>query len=249
MKNFINNKKIINFLSYILGIIFIFSIWFILSKTESNIIVPRIKDVFIDIFHLLFSESVILIFITILKLLIIIVISFIISLFIAILSYKFEGFYNFISPIIGFMRSVPVASFIIIICLLIGDSLAPLIITMFVIVPIASENIYSSFKNINNDIIEETKLISNINMKIFFILFIPLTLKQIISSVLSCFGLGLKVLVMGEVITQAKNTIGNEIQLAKLSYLDYTRIFSWTIILLTFVLIIEYILKRIEKKI
>ena len=131
--------------------------------------------------------------------------------------------------------------------LLISLELAPLIITLFVIVPIGYESIYTSLKEVDKDLIDEVKLNSNINLKIIFVLFFPIKKNQLISGVLQTIGLSLKVLVMSEILTQGINTIGGKIQLAR-SYIDITRVFSWTIILLVLVLIIELVISKIRDK-
>ena len=231
------------------GILILLLFWFVLSIYENNIVVPSIPSVLKDVINLIFSKKVFLIFLTILKLSIILIISFAISYLIAFYSYKYIYVRNFFSPIVAFMRSVPIASFVFILLLLMGNKFTPFVITSFVIVPVASESLYSYFTNIDKSIIDETRLVSNISLRLFTILFIPMLLKQIISVVLSCFGLGLKVMIMSEVILYAENTIGYEIQMSKNEIMDFTRLYSWTIIVLIIVFIVEGIIKKIENKI
>ena len=149
---------------------------------------------------------------------------------------------------IAIMRSTPVASVILVLILLVGSKIAPFIISLLVIIPIAYENIYSAFMGIQSELIDETRLVSNINLKIILTLYIPITFNYLLSSLLTCFGLTLKVLVMSEVLTQGNMTIGGKIQIAK-STIDITRVFSWSIVLVVIVLIVEMIIKRINKKI
>ncbi len=234
---------------FCIGIVILLSIWFILSLYENNIVVPSIPSVIEDIFSLIISKKILLIVFTIIKLLLILIVSFVISYLIAFFSYKYIYVRKLFAPIIAFMRSVPIASFVFILLLLIGDEFTPFIITSFVIIPVASETLYSHFNNIDKSIIDETKLVSNINLKIFSTLFIPMLLKQIISVVLSCFGLGLKVMIMSEVILYTENTIGYEIQMSKNEIMDFTRLYSWTIIVLILVFVVEGIIKKIENKI
>ena len=129
--------------------------------------------------------------------------------------------------------------------LLIGSKLAPIFISLLVIVPIAYENIYAAFINVDKDLIDEAKLVSNINLKIIFSVFVPVSANYLISTLLSCFGLALKVLVMSEVLTQGNMTIGGSIQIAKAT-IDITRVFSWSIILVIIVLINIYHLMRLH---
>ena len=79
--------------------------------------------------------------------------------------------------------------------------------------------IYISLKEVDKDIIDEILLNSNINLKIICLVLFPIKKEYILSGVLQTLGLGLKVLVMSEILTQGENTIGGKIQLAK-SFLD-----------------------------
>lgn len=236
-------------LFFVLGIVSLLFIWFIWTLLDDNIFFPKINEVFFDLGRLLSdSKNLLIILHTFIKVVLLIIGSFIISFALAVLSYKFKLFRSFISPGIAIMRSTPVASVILILILLVGSKVAPFVIAALVIVPISYENIYSAFVNIDMEIIDETKLVSNINLRIIISIFMPVTKNYLISSLLTCFGLTLKVLVMSEVLTQGNMTIGGSIQLAK-STIDITRVFSWSIILVIIVLIVEILIKKIENKI
>ena len=247
MKDSLISKK--QTLFFVSGIVFIFLIWFIWTIIDDNIFFPRIDEVIIDMGKLLIDgKNLLIILYTFLKVIGLISLSFFVSFVLAIISYKLQSFRLFISPTIAIMRSTPVASVILILILLVGTKYAPLFISLLVIIPIAYENIYVAFKNIDEELIDETRLVSNIDLKIVFTVFIPVSMDYLISSLLTCFGLALKVLVMSEVLTQGNMTIGGNIQLAKAT-IDITRVFSWSIILVIIVLIVEVFIKKIEKKI
>lgn len=240
----------VNILFYTLGIITILVVWEILNKTGNDFVVPSIASVLKDTLKLLTDgESLVLIGKTILRLLLIVFISFVISFIFAIFSYKSSKFKSYISPVISLIRTIPVATFVVILLILIGSKKSPTIITLFVLIPIIYESLLNSFKTIDKDIIEETKLISNIDLRIIITIFIPIKIRNILSTLLSSIGLGLKVLIMSEVITQSSNTIGGIIANEKGSYFNMTRVFSWTLILIIMVMIIEILIRICEKKI
>ena len=56
-------------------------------------------------------------------------------------------------------------------------------------------------------------------------------------------------MIMSEVILYTENTIGYEIQMSKNEIMDFTRLYSWTIIVLILVFVVEGIIKKIENKI
>lgn len=239
----------INILFYSLGIITLLLVWFILSIYENSVIVPSILDVIIDIGKLLSEgKNLLLILFTILKIIVIVTIAFVISFLMALASLKSIKIRYYFSPIVSFMRTIPVASFVVILLILIGSKFAPVVITLFVLIPIIYESIYTTFIQVDKDIVEETKLISNIDFKVIMLVFVPMCMKTLLSCLLSSFGLGLKVLIMSEVITQGSNTIGGIIANEKSSFFNMTRVFSWTIILIIIILFIEIIIKTIDKK-
>ena len=92
----------------------------------------------------------------------------------------------------------------------------------------------NSFKAIDKDIIEETKMVSNINLKIFIYVFFPITFKYFITSILTVMGLGFKVLVMAEVFGSTSSTLGGLLQTYR-SVGDMESIFALTIILIIIV--------------
>lgn len=240
----------INILFFALGIVTILIFWEVLNKTGNDFVVPSISSVLKDIVKLLTDgKSLLLIGKTILKLLLALCTAFIISFDLSILSYKSSKFKSFISPVISLIRTMPVATFVVILLILIGSKKAPIIITLFVLIPIIYEALLNSFQTIDKDILEETKLVSNINLRIILTIFVPIKVKNILSTLLSSCGLGLKVLIMSEVITQSSNTIGGIIANEKGSFFNMTRVFSWTLILIIMVMIIELLIRICERKI
>ncbi len=76
----------------------------------------------------------------------------------------------------------------------------------------------------------------------------PLTLPYIFTALLQSFGLGLKVLVMAEFISNAKHSIGYEIMLYKDHFNDMSYVYAWSIILIIFVLAVDYVVNIVHKK-
>jgi ABC-type nitrate/sulfonate/bicarbonate transport system permease component len=79
-------------------------------------------------------------------------------------------------------------------------------------------------------------------------IYLPLTFPHILTSLLQSFGLGLKVLVMAEFISNASPSIGNEIIYYKNDLGEMSYVYAWSIILVLFVLIIDFIINILKKK-
>lgn len=241
-------KKVfkINNLYFVIGILLIIFIWFFAGLSVNNdIVVPSISDVFLKVINILTTSKYLkIVLLTILKLILIIACSSVFGYMLAILSYLSKAFKHIFRPIISFIRTLPIATVIVILLIYVGMNNTPIYICAFVIVPIIYEQVLVSFEGIDKNIIEETKMVSSVNLRVIFGIYLPITFPYFISSIFTVLGLGLKVLVMAEVFSQGQNTIGGAIQTAR-SILDTTSIFAWTVILLLIVLLFEMLIRVI----
>lgn len=250
MKNSITSNKSIYF---VLGIIFIFVAWYVSSLLVNNPgIIPSIEEVFNELGVILNSEATYKILLnTFLKILITILVSFVIALILAVLSLINEKIEYFIRPTIIFFKSVPIVAVVMILLILFFKQNVRYIGTMvaasFVIVPILFEAILVGFKTIDPWIIKSTRLESKTNFFILRKIYIPIAFPNILSGIISSFGLGLKVLVMSEVIMNPNDSIGQLIGLYS-SYGELAKVFAYSILLLVIVVIIDYLLKLANKR-
>ncbi|MFA7106710.1 MAG: hypothetical protein WC154_05365, partial [Candidatus Izemoplasmatales bacterium] len=76
--------------------------------------------------------------------------------------------------------------------------------------------------------------------------YIPLIRNNIETSILQSLGLGIKVIVMAEYLGQTQNSIGNNLYLAKIN-IEYSEVFAWTILLIIFALLFEFLISRTRK--
>ena len=244
-----NNVKNNN-IYFLIGTLVILILWqSIGALTNNSIILPKIDEVLVSLVTLLITKSTyIIIFNTVLRLLITTIISFVISLILACLSLISNKLYHFIKPFIILIKTIPIATIIILLLMAFGQEVSPYIICSFVIIPIMYEGIFTSINLIDKNIIDEVKTISNLNYDVFKLVFIPLSSPYIIATIIQSLGLGFKVMVMAEVISQPRDTIGYQIALERI-YLQTANIFSWTIILIVFVIAVEFFIRRINKRI
>jgi len=234
---------------YILGIVFIIVLWMTSSNLIDNeIVIPKISDVLGRTFKLMIKWNTLkIIILTILKLFIIVSVCAVLAYVLAILAYLFKPFKMVLKPIMTLVRTLPIVTVIILLLLYVGFKATPIYICAFVVLPIIYEQVLVSFEGLDKNIIEETKMLSNVNFKVIMNVYFPLSLPYFISSIFTVLGLGLKVLVMAEIFSLGNNTIGEQIQTAR-SLADTVGIFAWTIILLIIVFIFESIIKIISKK-
>ena len=235
----------------ILGVVFIFLLWELLSLISQNdFIVPSISNTMKALGEILTkSDTYNILFSTILRLFTSITVCFILALTLAVFSNINERVKYFLKPLISLLKTLPVATIIIMLLVMIGRSIAPYFIVGLVVLPLIYESVLNALETIDKDIIDEVKMVSS--GKDFTVLkriYLPLITPYLLTSLIQAFGLGLKVLVMAEFIAETKNSIGEVIRFYKNEALtEY--VFAWTIILVLFILLIDLLLHYIKKKI
>lgn len=243
------NKNKSKIIYNILGILFIFLIWFILSYYFNNsLVIPKIKDVFKTLIKILSTSRIYkLLLLMIIRIILTVVISFIISLLMAIFAIKNKNIYNFLNPLIVVMKTMPIIAIIILLLLSVGMNLSPYIATALVIIPIIYESLYTSFTQIDTNVTDDIKTVSNINFKIIIKFYIPLILSNVITTIIQSVGLGLKVMIMAEYLSSKNNTIGFEINRYYVN-LDMEAVYALLLIVIIIVFCIDLILKKIREK-
>ena len=84
-------------------------------------------------------------------------------------------------------------------------------------------------------------------IKKYFIIYLPLIMPYILMTCLQTFGLGIKVMIMGEYICQSNNSLGNIVYLYKQN-LDFAHLFALLIEVVILVFIVEIAVKIVKKK-
>ena len=234
---------------FILGILFIFIVWeFSKVSFNNDYIVPGVEATFSSLFKLLKDNyTYVVLGYTLLRLIISIVACFIIGVMLAVLSKMSYHFKAFISPAMTLFKTLPIAVLIILLLVML-KSRALYYIVGVVILPLIFEATINGLEAIDSNILDEVKMLSNTNITVVKKIYLPLTLPYIFTALLQSFGLGLKVLVMAEFISNAKHSIGYEIMLYKDHYNEMSYVYAWSIILIIFILLVDYSINMIKKR-
>ncbi len=193
------------------------------------------------------SETYIILLTSLKRLFFALVISTIIGTFFGLLSglhYQVEGL---LQPIVVLLRTTPVISIVVILLMIYGNVVSLYIIVFLLLFPIIYQSELDGIKNINPTLKEVLKLDCNrCTFGSIRLVFFPLALPHLRTGILQSVGLGIKVLVLAEFIAQTDISIGREIQTSKL-WLNYANIFAWTIVLVSFVILVEHYVNRYLK--
>ena len=154
------------------------------------------------------------------------------------LSCRFRIVGEFLEPPIQFMKSIPVASFVILALIWTGSKNLSILISFLVAYPILHINTVSGLKS------TDPKLLEMAQVKKVFYLYRPALSPYLISACKSALGMAFKSGIAAEVIGVPDFSIGANLYEAKI-YLDTASLFAWTLAIILIASCFEKILLRL----
>lgn len=233
----------------LLGLFIILLLWqFYAIYVNQPILVPDVINVSETLLQLLrLPSTYVIILNTLIRLMFALGVSAIFGLVFGLLSAFFPTLKDSLSLIVTTLRSVPVVSVIVIVWILSGARYAPYVITFLMVFPLVYQAILEGVKSLASENHDVWKLDTKLNVFVIYNVHIPLITPFIKTAFYQSVGLGIKVLVMSEFITQTPNSMGKKIFDAK-QLLDYSGVFAWTVLLIVVVLGIEALVNTIKRK-
>ncbi len=147
-----------------------------------------------------------------------------------------------LSPAIRLMRTVPVASFIVLALLWLKSWLLPAVIAAIVVLPVVWGNVRAGIRAIEPQYLELARCYRFGRWKTLRFVQIPSVLPYFRAAVLSAVGMGWKAGVAAEVLCQPKLSIGAHLYNAKV-YLETDQLFAWTLVVIVLSLLFEKVLQ------
>lgn len=240
----ISTRKIIYAVISVTALLLIWELIVLLK--DQPLIYPGIIQIVKNLISKLNLDTLKLVGYTLLRTTISILIVVVVTLIITFLYLIDRNTISFFTPVINIMRSTPLVVISLFIFLLF-DRIGAYIITILVILPVAVEGVKTAVDGIDKNLLDDLKLISPSMFKSIIYVYIPLIKDYLIMVFVQVFGLGFKVMVMGELFCYTKNSIGKELSLLKNAE-QLVDLISWGIIIVLLVVIIEFIVKLIVKR-
>ena len=223
-------------------------VWEVLATIKNEpMIFPHLSDIGVTFIKLMNIKTLKIVSFTLSRVVISVVISSVISLIIGMLYIWKKETYSFFSPIITSMRSIPFIIISIFLVILFSEAISPLIITILVILPISVEGIITSINNIDPVLKDDLRMMNITPLKSMFLIYIPLIKEYILMIFIQAFGLGVKVMIMGEFFAYTKVGIGRTLSAIKSGYL-MDELIAWAILIVLIVGIVELLTKYLVKK-
>ena len=157
------------------------------------------------------------------------------------LAYKREFFKELIKPFIMILKSVPVASFVILLLIWFGSTNISILISAMVVFPIVYLSTLEGFESLDIRLLEMAKVFRMPETRVIRYIYYPSLMPFFKSSLKLSIGMAFKSGIAAEVIGQPLNTMGNALYNAKI-YLETGELFAWTIVILVISFICEKVL-------
>ena len=241
-------NKTVNLILPIITIGFLLIVWSSVAVAENNeYVVPTVEKTMQERVKL-FGEKKFYtaLSFTLLRSVIAFLLSFLVSSVLAYFSSKRLWAERIILPIISITRTLPTIAISWLLLFWTDNQIAPVVITMLVVLPTSYTQIKSALDAVNKTSIEAGK----VDGAGWFNTFIRIEMPQIAPDLFSVIGSGLalnfKLMVAAEVLTATVKSLGNMINLA--SPFEVARTLALSIVVLVLGLLVEFLFNMLSKK-
>lgn len=168
-----------------------------------------------------------------------------------VLAYKLPFFEALLRPLMGAVKTAPVASFVVLALLFVGSGWLSALISFLMVVPIFYSNLLAGLKSVEPERFEAAAVFGMINSDRFRFIYLPYVVPFFSGACEVGIGTAWKAGVSAEVIGIASGSIGEKIYDAKIN-LETPELFAYTLAAIAISLVLERIVIRlihfIEKK-
>lgn len=175
-------------------------------------------------------------------------VSFVIATALAFLSRISKRADLMISPIISVTRSLPTIAVVVLLLLWTNSKIAPIIVTMLVVLPTTYSSMRDAFFTVDDGLITVLKLYNVPMHELLLKVYIPQILPPTLLAIGGGIALNLKLMVAAEVIAQTANSLGNLLNEAK-HYFEIASMIAVVVVSVVLGLIIESAFRFASKKV
>lgn len=156
----------------------------------------------------------------------------------AVLCTRFSAVNALISPLLGIMKSTPVASFIVLLLLWTDRNVIPAVITVLIALPVVFANICGGIRAVNAELLQMVRAYRLPFGRRLAFLYVPSVFPYFISACRSGLGLAWKAGVAAEVLALPALSLGKQIYESKM-FLETVDLFAWSAVVIILSVIIE----------
>lgn len=246
------NKTLNKVLRYLLPAVFWLGVWELAAlAVGSKFLLPDIAATAVALWEVVSSEGFFLtVLMTLLRVCCGLALGIAAGILLAFAAHRFPAVKHLLTPLISVIKSTPVASFIIILWIMLSGDMLTVFIAFLMVLPIIWQNLMNGFAAIDRDLDEVCRVFEFSYFKKLRVLILPTLMGYFIPAVITSVGLAWKSEIAAEIIAYTKNSIGQNINDAKF-YFDTPTVFAWTLIVILLSIALEritgYAARRIKK--
>jgi len=233
-------NKIYHAILILLSIVFWIAVWHIAStRINSSLIIPTPLETLKKTAELIGDGKFLKICIgSVIRIFLGTVIGVFIGALLAALGHFVPIFKYLTFPIMTVVKATPVASFIVLLLILIGKNSVPLVTSALISIPILWANVSSGIDGVDKNLTEVCEVYEIPILKRLKVLWIPSVMPSFISGIKSCIGLSWKAGIAAEVLCTPTDSIGLKIHETRI-YLETSELFAWTLVVIVLSLAFE----------
>lgn len=164
----------------------------------------------------------------------------------AALSARFRRVRELLAPLILMIKTIPVASFIILALVWFSSDNLAIFISFLMVLPIIYTNVLHGICETDKELLEMADIFEISGIRRIRYIYIPQVMPYFHTGCTVALGLCWKAGIAAEVIGIPKGSIGERMQQAKV-YLDTPDLFAWTLVIIVVSLIFERLFQRLLK--
>ncbi len=165
----------------------------------------------------------------------------------AALCYRFRLCQIVFYPLISAVRSIPVASFIILALLWIKSGFVPAFIAFLMVLPLVWGNVYQGLSQTDKGLIEMADIFEFGAGKKLWLIYVPQCLPYFRTACITGLGFAWKSAIAAEVISVPAMSIGRKLYESKI-YIETPELFAWTLTVAVLSFFAENVMKLIFNK-
>jgi NitT/TauT family transport system permease protein len=200
-----------------------------------------------EAFALIITTQMSVVMMTLLRLVLVLVLASFSGITLGLLAGTHPSLRSFLTPMMTILRTLPVISVIVVVLVVAGFSLTPYVVTFAIIMPVLYQATNDAVEATDQAYVDVFLLESGSLTQRLLRCHLPLIVVPLSTATLHAIGLGIKVLVMTEYLSQTPDSVGYALFRAKTD-LRYDRVFAWTLVLVILVLVIEWMVTKAKKR-
>ncbi|MBD5632737.1 MAG: ABC transporter permease subunit [Clostridia bacterium] len=247
LKRFFSSRKL-NIIYSAISIILMWVVWIIAYYCVKNdYVIPSFQDTFAALFKC-FTEGAFWVAasFSLLRTLEAFLISFVIAVALAVFSALSKAFEAILKPVIALLRTLPTLAVILILLVWTNASVAPVIVTVLVLLPLIYARINAQLNGIDRGLTEMADVYKIKAKDRIFKIYLPLVSPNILSQTGADISLGLKVIISAEVLSNTYKSLGGLMQNSR-AFLEMPRLAALTLVAVAMGLIIDLAVSQLAR--